>query len=145
MLYYLTINEVIDIYKVTIQYSGGGACGIRNLGQMESILAHIQNDEYYPTISEKICHIIFQVIKSHCFIDGNKRMGLALSAKFLINNGYVAILKKYITFMENIIYEVASGNISKDLLLEVISAILEGDEENESLKLKIINATQNLS
>lgn len=145
MLYYLTMNEVLDVYEATIQYSGGGACGVINLGQIESILAHIQNDDYYPTISEKICHIIFQVIKSHCFIDGNKRMGLALSAKFLITNGYVAILKKYMTFMENIIYEVASGNISKDLLLEVISAILEGNEEDESLKLKIINATQIIS
>lgn len=142
MLHYLTINEVLDVYKVTIQFSGGGACGIINLGQMESVLAHIQNDDYYPTISEKICHIIFQVIKSHCFIDGNKRMGLALSAKFLINNGYVAILRKYMTFMENIIYEVASGKISKELLQEIITALLDGKEDDESLKLKIINATQ---
>jgi len=42
--------------------------------------------------------------------------------------------------MENISYHVAAGNINKDFLQEIITAILNGDEEDEVLKLKILRA-----
>jgi death-on-curing protein len=42
--------------------------------------------------------------------------------------------------MENISYHVAAGKISKELLHETLCATLSGDDENEELKLKIINA-----
>jgi death-on-curing protein len=42
--------------------------------------------------------------------------------------------------MENISYHVASGNIDKELLHEIISAVISGDENEEGLKLKILNA-----
>jgi len=41
---------------------------------------------------------------------------------------------------ENISYHVAAGNIDKELLLEIITAHLMEEEDNESLKLKILNA-----
>jgi hypothetical protein len=41
---------------------------------------------------------------------------------------------------ENISYHVAAGSISKELLGEWMSAILRGNEDNEVLKLKILNA-----
>jgi death-on-curing protein len=42
--------------------------------------------------------------------------------------------------MENISYHVAAGKISKELLHEILCATLSGNDENEELKLKIINA-----
>ena len=42
--------------------------------------------------------------------------------------------------MENISYHVAAGNIGKELLHKIICALLEGTEEDESLKLEIYNA-----
>ena len=42
--------------------------------------------------------------------------------------------------MENISYHLAAGNIDKDLLHEIISAVIEGDEDDEGLKLKILHA-----
>ena len=42
--------------------------------------------------------------------------------------------------MENISYHVAAGNIDKDLLHEIIFAVINGDENDEGLKLKILNA-----
>lgn len=42
--------------------------------------------------------------------------------------------------MENISYHVAAGNIDKDLLHEIISAVISGDLNDEGLKLKILNA-----
>ncbi len=42
--------------------------------------------------------------------------------------------------MENISYQVATGNVDKELLHEIISALIGGDEDDEGLKLKILNA-----
>lgn len=42
--------------------------------------------------------------------------------------------------MENITFHVAADRIDKQLLLEMVSAVLIGDDENEELKLKIYNA-----
>jgi death-on-curing protein len=42
--------------------------------------------------------------------------------------------------MENISYHVATGSIGKELLKEIIAAILTADEGNEELKLKILHA-----
>ena len=43
--------------------------------------------------------------------------------------------------MENISYHVAAGNIDKDLLHEILEAIVYDNwEENEELKLKYFNA-----
>lgn len=42
--------------------------------------------------------------------------------------------------MENISYHVAAGKIDKELLHEFISAVINGDENDEGLKLKILNA-----
>jgi len=42
--------------------------------------------------------------------------------------------------MENVSYHVAAENIDKDLLYEIISAVIMGDENEEGLKLKILNA-----
>ena len=40
--------------------------------------------------------------------------------------------------MENISYHVVAGNIGKELLHKIICALLEGTEEDESLKLRYI-------
>jgi len=42
--------------------------------------------------------------------------------------------------MENITFHVAADRIDKQLLGEIINAIINGDEDNEELKLKILNA-----
>ncbi|MDI6687438.1 MAG: hypothetical protein QME06_04365, partial [Desulfobacterales bacterium] len=42
--------------------------------------------------------------------------------------------------MENISYHVAAGKIDKDLLKEIICAVIEDDMAREGLKLKILMA-----
>ncbi len=42
--------------------------------------------------------------------------------------------------MENITVYVAADRIGKPLLGEIINATINGDEDNEELKLKILNA-----
>ena len=58
----------------------------------------------------------------------------------LLLNGYLYCSGRFIREMENISYHVAAGNINKDLLHEIISAVIKGDENEEGLKLKILHA-----
>lgn len=56
---YITIEQAIETHQKTIQYSGGGANGLLNKGQLESVLEHIKNDDYYPTFIDKLTHLFF--------------------------------------------------------------------------------------
>ncbi|TXI27389.1 MAG: type II toxin-antitoxin system death-on-curing family toxin [Nitrosomonas oligotropha] len=139
-LIYLTLEQVIEIHAKTVEVSGGGTLGHLDLGKLESVLQHIQNDDYYPTFEEKLTHLFFSACKFHCFQDGNKRIAITLSAQMLLFNGYMYCVSSFLREMENISYHVAAGNIDKELLQEIITAHLMKEENSESLKLKILNA-----
>jgi death on curing protein len=137
---YLTIEQAVDIHIKTVEISGGGSLGHLDMGRLESVLQHIQNDDYYPSFEDKLTHLFFSACKFHCFQDGNKRIAITLCAQMLLLNGYLYCSGQFIRKMENISYHVAAGNIDKMLLHEIISAVINGDEDNEALKLKILHA-----
>lgn len=140
-LRYITLDEAVEIHKKTIHHSGGGTREHLNLGQLESLLQHIQNDDYYPTFIKKLTHLFFGVCKFHCFADGNKRLAITLTAQFLLINGYVTIAKTYFRETENISYHVAAGHINEDLLERVLTAIIQDTfDYDESLKLELLVA-----
>lgn len=140
---YITLEQAIDIHSKTVQYSGGGAYGHFDLGKLESVLQHIQNDDYYPEFVDKLTHLFFCTCEFHCFEDGNKRLAITLSAYFLLLNGYMAVAKNFFTITENISYHVAAGKIDKVLLHKIMLAILDGTYEfGEELKLEIVNALE---
>ena len=140
-LVYITIEQAKLIHTKTIEYSGGGTYEHFDLGRLESVLQNIQNDDYYPTFVDKITHLFYCVCEFHCFADGNKRLAITLSAQFLLMNGYMAIAKKFFEITENISYHVAAGRINKDLLRDIMSAIMENTyDSNEELKLRIYNS-----
>lgn len=140
---YITIEQAIETHKKTILYSGGGVYGHLNVGQLESVLEHIKNDDYYPTFIDKLTHLFFCACKFHCFEDGNKRIAITLSAYFLLLNGHMAIAKDFFVIMENISYEVASGKISKELLHRIMTTIMDSTyNHDEELKLEIYNSIQ---
>jgi len=138
--YITSIDEVIEIHEKTVKVSGGGNTGIINLNSLESALELIQNDEYYPMFIDKLTHLFFVANKSHSFIDGNKRIAIALGMKFLLDNGYLLIIQKFAERMESISYHLAAGRINKDLLKEIIDSIINESDYSEELKIKIINA-----
>ena len=111
-----------------------------DIGLLESVLDHIQNDMYYRCLHEKLTHLVFSVNKFHAFNDGNKRASISLGAYFLELNGYKYCMKTFVLRMENIVVWVAEGKIEKELLGEIICSLIEEDDYNESLKLKIIEA-----
>ena len=137
---YLTLEQAVAIHEVTVEKSGGGSLGQLDVGKLESVLQHIQNDSYYPTFEAKLTHLFFSACKFHSFVDGNKRIAISLCVDMLNKNGYLRSLLGFIREAENISYHVAASNISKELLGEWMSAVLRGEEDDESLKLKIYNA-----
>lgn len=140
---YITLDQAIGIHAKTIKHSGGGALGHLDLGKLDSVLDHIQNDDYYPTFVDKLTHLFFCTCEFHCFEDGNKRLAISLSAYFLILNGYMAVAKNFFIITENISYHVAAGKINKELLHRIMLAIMDGTyEQDEELKLEICNAIE---
>ena len=138
---YISLEQAKLIHQKTIQYSGGGTYESFDLGRLESVLQNIQNDDYYPSFVEKLTHLFFCTCEFHCFADGNKRLAITLSAQFLLLNGYMSVAKNFFVITENISYQVAAGKIKKDLLLRIMTAIMDGTYEiDEELKLDIYNA-----
>lgn len=142
VLTYLTLEQAIEVHRKTVEVSGGGALGHLDLGILEGVLAHIQNDDYYPTLEDKLTHLFFSACKFHCFQDGNKRIAITLCAQMLLFNGYLYCASSFIHEMENISYYVAAGHIDKALLQELIAAHLAEGSDDESLKLRVLNAIE---
>ena len=139
-LVYLSIEQALATHALTVEKSGGGALGTLEIEKLESVLEHIQNDDYYPSLHEKLTHLFFCACKFHCFEDGNKRIAITLSAQMLLCNGYLRCVSHFIREAENISYHLAAGAIDKELLGEWMEAILTGNEDDEGLKLKILSA-----
>lgn len=138
-LNYFTSEYAIRIHDKIIEISGGYE-GVKEFGNIDSPLNHIQNDDYYPTFEEKLTHLVFSFNKFHAFNDGNKRTSIAMGAFFLDVNGLESMVNKFIIEMENIAVTVADNIIDKNLLLEIITSIINDEDYSEALKLKVINA-----
>lgn len=142
MVFYITESQAIEVHKKTIEYSGGGDLGVVNIGYLYSALEHIQNDDYYPTFEDKLVHIIWSINRNHSFSDGNKRLSITLGAQFLLLNGYMFCLKRFMYEMENISYHLAAGRIEKELLQKLIHSFLAGEDDfREELKLEYLLAS----
>jgi len=138
-VYYFTVDYAIKEHDFIINESGGSH-GVHNIGLLESVLDHIQNDSYYPEFEAKLTHLVYSVNKNHAFSDGNKRSSIALGAYFLEINGLEYCIDKFIIGMENISVHIADNRIDKDLLHEIIYSIINEDEFSEELKLNLIEA-----
>lgn len=136
---YFDIKHAVEVHDWIIENSGGLA-GSKDLGALESVLDHIQNDMYYPTFEEKLTHLIFAVNKFHAFNDGNKRSSLSLGAYFLELNGYDYCVQKFVLEMENIVVWLAENKILKELLLKLVASLIMDDEYSEDLKLELLEA-----
>ena len=111
MIIYISNEQAIETHKKTIMYSGGGSYEALNIGYLYSVLDHIQNDDYYPTFEDKLVHLIWSINRNHSFSDGNKRLSITLGAQFLLLNGYMFCVKRFMEEMENISYHLAAGRI----------------------------------
>ncbi|BDN86657.1 hypothetical protein KAM338_45380 [Aeromonas caviae] len=136
---YFDAQHALGVHDWIIENSGGLA-GVKDLGQLESVLQHIQNDDYYPSFDTKLTHLIFGINKFHAFNDGNKRSSLTLGAYFLTLNGYDYCVPQFVIQMENIVVALAEGTIDKDLLQRVVLSLIEDDDFPDDLKLDLLEA-----
>ena len=136
---YFDTSHAVSVHDQIILKSGGNM-GIINLGLMESVLSHIQNDSYYPTFESKATHLFYSINKNHAFTDGNKRSSIALCAYFMEINGFGFEINRFLTEIENIAVDVADNRIDKALLEEIIESLLFNPDFSDELKLKIINS-----
>lgn len=117
---YLTPENILFIHDSVLRVFGGLAW-IKNQWQLESVLHHIQNDTYYPTIIEKASHLFFWLIQFHTFNDGNKRTAVtSLQMFFLINE---IEIKDLIIKMEDIAIWVAKWEIQKKELSKIFRSM----------------------
>ena len=123
MIIYPTAPAIIDIHNSVIKKSGGLA-GVKDIGQLESVLAHIQNPDYYPTFLDQITHLVYSIAKFHIFNDGNKRSAILSGALFLTLNNYDRSMDLFVRGMEVHIIEAVTNHITKDELKDIIGIIL---------------------
>lgn len=141
---YISPEKAKMIHEQTVLHSGGGSYCILDEGRIESILCHVQNDDYYPTILDKLRFMFFAFCKFHCFEDGNKRIAITICARFLLENGYLAEATTFLRETENISYHVASGAIDESLLHDILKAIMDHTfESDDALALRIAAAIEN--
>ncbi len=133
---YFDIQHAVEVHDWIIDNSGG-LHGANDLGRLESVLQHIQNDLYYPEFIVKLTHLVFAINKFHAFNDGNKRSSIALGCYFLELNGYDYAVQNFAMEMENIAVWLAEGKIDKELLAEIIESLIYEEDYSEELKLKI--------
>lgn len=67
----------------------GGAEGVRDLGLLESALAHPLNQLAYgqPDLAALAAAYAFGIARNHPFADGNKRTAAVVSVSFVLLNG----------------------------------------------------------
>ena len=115
----LSKKQVLMLHTQLIQQTGGSD-GVRDYNLLDSALENpfqsFGGEELYPTIQAKAARLGYGLIKNHCMIDGNKRIGTHAMLVFLALNG---IELKY---MQKELYEtildVAAGKIEYEDLLQ---------------------------
>lgn len=70
----------------------GGSHGIRDLGALQAAAARPQATfdgvELYPDLFAKAASLFESLIRSHPFVDGNKRTAVAAAGLLLLRNGF---------------------------------------------------------
>ena len=118
MMKFLNIENIILFHEKIVKETGG-SLGIRDRGLIESALnrAFMTYDgkDLYPRIIEKIAVIAHSLITNHGFIDGNKRIGVAVMVLLLrMNNSNVSYTQKELIDLG---LKTATGNMKeKDIL-----------------------------
>ena len=79
-----TLEESLELHRVVVERFGG-QLGVRDLGMLQSALGRPQTG-YYDTLCQQAAALLQSLAMNHPFIDGNKRVGFALTAIFLRMN-----------------------------------------------------------
>ena len=122
---YLSLDEAVILHNDIMQKMGGlQGFDKSRVGYLESALQHIKNDDFYPTLLDKLTHLVFCCVKFHPFLDGNKRSAIYLAKAFLMLNAPEMLPNDFYQKLENVVVSVASDEIDKDKLKAILADIL---------------------
>lgn len=111
----LQIKDIIKLHSKMIAATGG-ASGIRDIGLVESAFNRCHSSfggqDLYPEVIEKISVTAYSLINNHGFIDGNKRIGIAVMLMLLKLNDLQITYSQ--TELVDLGAGVASGEINED-------------------------------
>jgi len=113
---HLSKEHIYMIHEATIRTFGGNS-GYYDYTdhRIDSILSlqyPVFGFDKYPTIFQKAAMLMYFFTKGHCFVDGNKRVGIQSAIVFLDINGYEDYLDDDEGFDKTM--EIAASNISED-------------------------------
>jgi len=102
-------------------------------GSLGAVMQTFDGKDVYPALEEKAAHLLYFLVKDHCFVDGNKRIAAALFLWFLEKNrilyrpdGSKRIADNALVAITLLIAE--SDPAQKDTLTNVIVSLI--DEKN---------------
>lgn len=111
---FLTLDEVIEIHREIIEQYGG-SLGIRDLGLLKSAVAmpraRVGDQYFHSDLFEMAKAYLFQIVRNHPFIDGNKRTGAMAAYTFLKLNRVNLTARE--SGFERIVRRVAEGKMGK--------------------------------
>ena len=115
----LTKEQILMLHSQLINQTGGSD-GVRDYNLLESAIEtpfqSFGGDELYPTIQAKGARLGYGLIKNHCMVDGNKRIGAHTMLVFLALNGIE------LRYTQKELYEtilaVADGSLAYEGLLD---------------------------
>ena len=114
----LSKEQILMLHTQLIQQTGG-CDGVRDFNLLDSALEtpfqSFGGDELYPTIQAKAARLGYGLIKNHCMIDGNKRLGAHAMLVFLAING-IELLYTQKELYETIL-SIADGKLDYEGLL----------------------------
>ncbi len=124
---FVEVDEALRIHARQIERFGGDP-GIRDRGLLESALAMPRASFGGQYVHEDVIAMagayLFHLCKNHAFVDGNKRVALAVTLFFLTRNGRP--LDADDQTLQDHVLAVASGRMSKDQFTAYLRT-LQGD------------------
>lgn len=125
-----TLSIALAVHDAQISEHGGHA-GVRDRGALEAALARPQTHAAYadppPDMAELAAVLAHAIVRSHPFVDGNKRTSLVLTGVFFGLNGYelqateVEVVPMWL--------ELAAGTVDEQTLAAWLrQRIVEADE-----------------
>ena len=115
----LSKEQILMLHSQLIQ-EFGGSDGVRDYNLLESALESpfqsFGGEELYPTLQAKAARLGYGLIRNHCMLDGNKRIGTHAMLVFLELNGVE--LKYTQRELYETVLSVADGSLEYEGLLK---------------------------
>ena len=115
----LSKEQILMLHSQLIE-EFGGSDGVRDYNLLDSALESpfqsFGGEELYPTIQAKAARLGYGLIKNHCMVDGNKRIGAHAMLVFLAINGIELVYTQKELY--EMILSIADGSLEYENLFK---------------------------